>query len=199
MATSSRPFQISVGTPTTLSDTTTIIGSQTQGTPNALRVLTHPDAANFPAISYYRNPDEDYNIDNDVLFAPITTVTLTQGSTRLTRHTRALEDVIVTEVWTTRLGLSMPVATARLMYEYFVNPPAFSSDPLLQTYITWQPRDKNDFTYNVEIVDMQVGGGEENRQFKMSTVNDPGGANPLTADVLREPVTWIMRIVSKVT
>ena len=207
MATSARFFQIALGLETVQASTTTILGSGTEGTVGARRVLTHPDAENFPSLVYYRNPDRDINIDNDVLFGPLNQVFMTESTTQVVRHTRGISDVIVTEQWVGGRGrASMPTSFFRLLYEYFVNPPPPVPDA--QTYITWQPRDKNTETYNVELVSLEAGRGGLNSEFEVPNITESGGSvlaraidgvDPgVETGLMDVPVTLTMRIVSKV-
>lgn len=210
MATSNRVYTIDLGSPTTLDSTITILESGSQGTPGARRILTHPDDENFPALVYYRNPDEDFNLDNDVLVAPLSQLVLTEGTTKLVRHGRTLTggDGVVTEVWAGGSGrASMPTSFFRLLLEYLVNPPP--TDPINQTYITWQPRDKNAFTYNVEIVSLFAGRGRDQQEFHVKDVTESGGGGgfPRAIDgvdpgvvtgLLAEQVTLVLHVVGKV-
>lgn len=208
MASSSRIYPISLGTLTVASSTLTIIGSGSSGTVGAKRILTHPDEANFPALAYYRNPDSSLNIDNDALHAPVNSVVLTEGTTQIIRSPRSLEDVLVTERWEGGRGrASMPTSFFRLLYEYFVNPP--DPDPDAQEYITWEPRDVNSHTYNVEIVSLVAGRGGAGTEFEATEVTESGGSEipraidgvdpGVTTGLLPVPVTLVMRLVSKVT
>jgi hypothetical protein len=204
-----RSYPISLGTSTTAESSTTILGSGSAGTRGALRCLIHPDVTNFPNLLYYRNPDDDFNIDNDVLFAPVNQVSLTEGTTQVTRSTRGIDDVLVTEVWQSGRGTaSMPTSFFRLLYEYFVNPPPFSATT--QTFIQWKPRDRNTNTYNVELVDLRVGrGSDASQRFHVKDVYESGaGVGTLETaldaidpgvdtGLLADTVTLVMRIVSK--
>lgn len=167
MASSSRIYSIALGSPTIVPDTTTILGSGSQGTPGAKRRLVHPDAVNFPPISYFSNPDRTFNLDNQVLPAPTITVVQTLSGTRVVRFDGLEEDVIITEIWTAQQNsvLSMPTFFFRQLYEYWINPPDFDPDPNLQEYIQWEPRDRTDKVYDVEITRLTVGGGAQNNQL----------------------------------
>ncbi len=205
MATASRIFQISLGAPTVVASTTTIIGSGSAGTLGALRTLTHPDPTNFPSLTYYRNPDRSVNIDNDVLFSPITNVQLTESSTQVVRHSRTIADTLVTEIWQGGRGrASMPTSFYRLLYELSVNhPPA---NPTAQTFITWEPRDRNDNVYNVEIVSLRGGRGSKNAENEVPEITESGGSvipraidgvDPgVATGLMNVSVTLILRIVS---
>lgn len=196
MPSASRVFFIELGTPTPVESTVTIIEAEDAGTPGALRILTHPDTANFPPITYSRNPDDDFNVDNDVLVAPLTEILLTEGTTHLSRHVKNLDDGIVTEVWNGGRGqASMPTSFFRLLYEYWKNPPAFSATN--PTFITWQPRDRNSFTYNVEIVSVLIGRGRVNQEFHTTRVLEPGGAEiPTAQSAIENGSSWLVDTVA---
>lgn len=204
MASNSAVLIVEQATTQVVADSTVILGSATAGTAGAPRILTHPIGATFPALTYYRNPDTDFNVDNEVLAGPLSSVQLTEGTTQLIRHQRGTDDVIVTEIWSARNGgISMPISFARLLLEYFLNPPVFSA--VAQTYITWQPRDKNNRTYNVEIVDLQIGRNRQGLEM-LRFAETPGPEIPTAteaidvgAGVLLTDVALVMRIVSLVS
>lgn len=205
MPSATRAYTISLGTPTTVDSTVTILEAGDQGDPNALRILAHPDSESFPPIVYPRLPDDDFNIDNDVLVAPLTELLLTEGTTHLSRHVKNLDDGVVTEIWNGGRGqASVPTSFFRLLYEYWKNPPAFS--PTNQTYITWQPRDRNDREFNVEIISVLLGRGRVNQEFHTRRVLESGGAElPTAQDGVENGSSWLvdtvtlsMRIVSEV-
>jgi len=178
MATASALFTIKLGTSTTVTTDLILLGSGSQGDPYAQRVLTHPDGANFSPIVYWNNPDRSFNIDNDVLRAPVNRTVLTETGTRVISLDRFEEDTIITEIWSAAEGLkfAMPTFLFRQLYEYYVNRPALSITN--QEYIQWQPRDKNSNTYNVIILRLAVGGGDQNNQlFDIADFRPVGGVN----------------------
>ena len=167
-----RTYTIQQGVEAAIEDTRILLGSGSEGTTNARRVLEHPDSANFPPITYEDNPDITWNLDNIVLPAPIASAHLTLGSTRVVRFERQTEDVIITEQWSGGRERS-PMVTAffRLLYEYLVNPPEDTD-----TYITWQPRDRNDLEYNVEFLELRVSsGGLPDQIFRVADLRERGG------------------------
>jgi hypothetical protein len=164
MATSTRIVFIGLGVPTIASSSLVLFDSGQAGTLGAQRILTHPDGVNFAPINYYKNPTRTFNLDNEVLPAPITESVLTLSSRKVIRFERTLEDVVVTEVWEGAEGseASMPTFLFRQLYEYLRNPPPFDTDA--QTYITWQPRDRTLKVYNVQFYRLTVGGGSDEEQ-----------------------------------
>ena len=207
MATSFGLGFIALGAPTASAPSVTLLGIGQQGTVGAKRILTHPDSANFAPITYWGNPDYTYNLDNDVLTAPISSTQLTIGSTQTIRFARNTDDVVVEEFWEGSVQkAAMPTSQFRAFYEYLINPPALATP---QDYITWQPRDRNSNTYNVELFAMSVGGGDGDRTFKMREFRlNASGASDIrhaldfidaTPDGLIQEVTSLrMRIVSVV-
>lgn len=194
---SSKAFQIAEGTATPTSTTLYLLGTGSDGDPDALAVLTHPDVGNWPPITYQRNPDEVTNLDNDVIPIPISDVVMTHSSTKVQRYDRTTEDVICKETWfggPNLIGMETPFL--RLLLEYWVN------DPDVGEYITWQPRYKNQNTYQVvihqiyhdtpgdiivsEIIPQQgtIGGGMEDSDW-------PGEG------VLMKPVRMELKVVAK--
>ncbi len=144
----------------------TLLGTATAGDPNAKRTLTHPDSANFPPIVYPLSPNDSTNIDNVVLLAGSANTVLTLGNRQVVRQLGKLEDQIITEVWKPVGNGVLPSFFARLLYEYYVNPPAF--DPVAQTYIQWAPADRSTRVYNVELYAMGIGstGASAEGQFR---------------------------------
>lgn len=186
MASANNSYIIGQGTPTVVESTVQLLGVGADGTVGAKRIMTHPDSTTFPPVSYYRNPDFTVNLDNEVLTAPLATPILTLSSTQLVRFDTNLEDVIISEVWEGSTGrASMPTFLFRELYEYLINPPAF--DAQNQSYISWQPRDRNTTSYDIQLYQITVGGGEGAQSFSMREIRLPESpviANPLqTMDV----------------
>ncbi|MCP4251074.1 MAG: hypothetical protein GY778_28890 [bacterium] len=152
---------IQQGVPVVEADAITFLGIGSAGDLDACRILTFPDSL-LPPIVYSVagecfNPERTVNLDNNVLFAPTTSVVKTLGTTRVVRFENAEEDVVVTEIWPgSQTRAAMSTAFFRQLYEYLINAPEFT---IGQTdFVTWQPRDRNDKTYNVDIVGLEVGG-----------------------------------------
>ncbi len=201
MATVTNENQIEIfeGTALASSTTVTYLGLGSQGTLLANRILTHPTSGLAPIV--YSPPDETLNLDNDVLSLPDAAAQKTLTTTQLIRMERDLDDVIVTEIWNgSDQRASMHTAFWRSLYEYAKNAPASGS------YITWQPRDKNAFTYNVEIVSLGTPGAPDELNVKDirargGSVIKHGLAGVTTVDtgVVDKSVRLAMLIVSKVT
>ncbi|MGD8531604.1 MAG: hypothetical protein PVG97_11535 [Syntrophobacterales bacterium] len=167
-----KSFTIQQGVEAAVEDTRILLGSGSAGTTNARRVLTHPDDANFPPITYEDNPDITWNLDNIVLPHPVTGTHFTLGTTTTIRFERGVDDVIISEQWSGGRDRS-PMVTAffRLLYEYLVNPP-----DTIGEYITWQPRDRNELEYNVEFLELRVSaGGLPDQIFRVADLRERGG------------------------
>ena len=201
--TSKRAFEIGLGTAAPEEDTRYLLGTLQTGTPGAKRRLVHPDSDNWPPISYQQNPDWDANIDNELVPVPVGGKTvLTAESTKVIRWARTDEDVIVRERWTGGAKeASMETWFFRLLIEYWLNPPAIN--PSAQTYIQWEPRDRNAYVYNVEIVSIQTGSGKGELSFTdlVPYQGDIGGgmqdSDVPGSGILLEPVELVMKIVSQ--
>jgi hypothetical protein len=205
----SRIFEIFAGSPVVAAASSIILGSGPAGDLTASRRLVHPDSDTFPELVYPRNPDRTTNLDNQVLPAPLASVALTLTGTRVTRFERSISDTLCTEIWEAGTSLSMLAPFFRLLYEYLANPPAF--DPVDQPYILWEPRDRTDRVYEVELVRMTVGQGGEPDVFDVKELRAGGGKwaggdvlNPLDAldtvqvGVLDREVRLTMRVVAEV-
>lgn len=204
-----RNYQIQQGIAVTAQSSVQLLSAGQTGTRGARRRLVHPTSGTFAPIVYYLNPTRTINFDNDVLRSPITSTIRTLGSTRVVQFAELAEDVIVQELWESRPGLSMPVFMFRFLYEYLVNPPAF--DAVSPVYIQWEPRDRTEKVYNVQVLGLEVGSrGYSIRHWQSDGgPNDPGapGATGLTPTdtmdvsptaILDQPVTLTMRIVGEV-
>lgn len=209
MPTSTRTIFIGQGTPTTSQPSLVLFDSGQSGVLGAMRILTHPDGTNFAPITYIKNPTRTFNLDNEVLPAPISDAVLTLGSRPVVRFERAIKDVVITEVWEGAEGrrASMPTFLFRQLYEYLRNPPVFDADA--QTYITYQPRDLNAKTYNVQLFALRVGSGNDMDQvfdindFRLPTgpeVQTPlDGMDVVPTGLISRSVEMRMRVVSEVT
>ena len=170
-------YTIFAGGAAAATTTTTILGTASAGTAGAMGTLVHPDSANFPPIVYESNPDRVLNLDNDVLFGRLASTVLTLSDRKLVSQAETIVDVVTTEVWTASgPKVAMTTLFFRLLYEYYVNPPAFSA--FAQEYIQWTPAYRNAKTYNVQIIDLTVGGSNDPLgRFDVSDEIPPGGVN----------------------
>jgi hypothetical protein len=153
------------------------------------------------------NPTRTFNLDNAVLPHPTSNVVKTIGGSRTIRQEETDADVIVTEVWTADSGLSMPTPLFRLFYEYLINGQLIGGT---DDKIQWEPRDRTDRIYTVDLLSLSVGGGEGETRFD---VTDVRGLDALTSDfdnaltnwnavdagILDREVRLRMRIVADVT
>ena len=173
---------IQQGTPVIVEDVATYIGAGTAGTVGGCRRLVFPsgilDGAGDPvalapliyAISTTGrclNPTRTMNVDNDALPHPTTAAVKTLGSTRVVRFEEQVEDVIATEVWEARGGASMTTAFFRLIYEYLLNARFIPGGG--PTYIQWEPRDRTDKVFLVELLSLSAG-GEGESQFDLADI-----------------------------
>ncbi len=210
MPSSHRIYEIFEGLETVESVSLVLVGTGPAGDPASRRRLVHPDSASFPPLVYVSNPDRTTNLDNVVLPAPLVTAALTMTSTRVTRFERRLEDVLCTEVWTVDGGkASMTAQQFRALYELFLNPPAL--DPVDPVYVVWEPRDRSDRSYEVELVSLSVGGSDVVSPFDVRPVYASGGlygggdvAAPMDLDdtvrtgLLDREVRLVLRVVAEV-
>ncbi len=170
MPTTFNDYGITLGAPVEETTQAPLLGVGATGEIGALRTLTHPLADSFPPIVYGVNPDLTSNLLNEALPMPIASTRRTIGTTLLTRFEAALDDVIVQETWEgAKLTKSaMPGYLLRLFYNYWLNPPELN--PAAQTYIQWAPRDESDKVYNVQLVSLKVGTGDQNAAFNLKEV-----------------------------
>lgn len=179
----SRLYEIFQGTPTVVDEVVTILGLGPTGDATLRRRLVHPDAANFEPILYWSNPDRTFNLDNELLRAPLTAVLRALEGSAVTRFDQVDADVVITEVWqATNQKFSMPAFLFRQLYEYLLNPPAWT--PSAPIFIQYSPQDKNPKTYNVELVRLVVGSGGDPTQLYDVTEFFPAGAGSGVADPL---------------
>lgn len=198
-------------------DEVTFLGIGSEGDAGACRRLVFPASVTplLPPIVYSivgicKNPDRTLNLDNAVLPHPITEAVRTLGSTRVVRFEEQDEDVIVTEIWegSQRL-LSMTTALFRQFYEYLINAKLIPS--IGPDFIRWEPRDRTDRIYNVELLSLSVGGGSDEKRFDVVDLKDAGGLagggtienaldglNPVLTGVVDREVELRMRIISEV-
>jgi hypothetical protein len=177
MATASREYEIFLGSPVTADLGITFVAIESSGDPLAKSRLVYPTTDLAPIV-YWSNPDRRINFDQDVLLSPLTSTRRMLEGTQTIRFERTLNDMVITEMWRAAEGsrLSVPTAFFRLLYEYLINPPAFSATA--QTYIQWEPRDRNNKTYNIELLRLVVGGGAANNQiYDVVDLRPDGGWN----------------------
>lgn len=179
----SRMYEIFQGTPTTIDEEVTILGLGPTGDATLRRRLVHPDSANFEPILYFQNPDRTFNLDNELLRAPITAILRALEGSAVTRFEQVDADVVITEVWIgSTQKFSMPAFLFRQLYEYLLNPPAWT--PGSPIYIQYSPQDKNPNTYKVELIRLVVGSGGDPSQLYDVTEFFPAGAGSAVADPL---------------
>lgn len=164
MAESTRTIEIFASSAVATVATVTLLGSGTAGILGAKRILTHPDSANFNPLVYWGNPEITLGIDNEVLHRVNANLVRTEETTRVVRHPAFDSDVLITEKWPGGgKRLSMPSYFARQLHDIASVPPDITASD--QQYITWQPRDKNAKTYNVVVVDFNIGGDDSGINF----------------------------------
>ena len=190
------------------------LGLGSDGDPEACRILRFPSSVSaelapivYSVAGVCRNPDRTFNLDNAVLPHPRTRVVETLGSTRVNRFERFAEDVVVTEVWNGSDSVaSMSTALFRAFYEYLIN--ARLIPALGPTFIEWEPRDRNDRIYSVELLSLTVGAGTDESRFDVVDFRDSGGdtiqkavdsLNTLATGIVDRSVTQRMRIIADVT
>lgn len=205
MATANRSFTIFLGTPTPITTTITLVDAGSSGDGKALRVLTHPDSG-IADLPYAENPDRTLNIDNDLLLGATARVVRTETSSKVLRWNDLPVDTVITELWIgTDQNASMLTAFFRQLYEYYLNPPAYS--PTAQTYITWAPRDRSGSVYNVDLFDFFAGSGGDLTRFDVKDVRGVGGGEiagdleqllTVPSGLVDRSVTLRMKIVSEV-
>jgi hypothetical protein len=202
MATSRRTYAIFPSSAVVASTTLTLLGSGSAGTLGAKRILTHPDAINFLPIVYFTHPQFTLGIDNEVLPRVQGSLVRTAETTKVVRHPEFESDVVIVEKWPSDSGISMPSFMARQLYEYAKNTPALNiASP---NYITWQPRDKNDKTYNVVIVSFNIGGDEIGIDFterrgaeNNEILGDMEGLDVSPTGAIQGDAELVMKIVSE--
>lgn len=151
----SNTVEIFDGQAATTTDTVTFLGLESAGDTDAPHILTHPNTELAPIV-YESNPTRIYNMDNDALRPPFAQATVTLSSTHVTKFSRGVDDVIVTEIWEGSRNLSnMITAFWRSLYEYILN------EPDAGEFITYQPRSRNSRTYQVRLLDLTAGGSPE--------------------------------------
>ena len=195
-------------------DEVAFFGVGSAGDPTACRRVTFPANVSplFAPIVYSINglccnPTRTFNLDNAVLPHPITEAVLTLGSTRVVRFEEQDEDVIVTEVWQgSDTDAAMTTALFRQFYEFLINAKLIPPTGVLG-FIQWEPRDRNDRVYNVEMLSVEVGGGGREQRFDVLDLRQPGGdeisnsldsINPVPTGLIDREVRVRMRIIDEV-
>jgi len=206
---------IQQGDPVVVAETVTFLGAGSAGDPGACRRLVFPSSITplLAPIVYSvgvngncLNPTSTFNLDNAVLPHPITGTVQTLGTTKAIRFESTLEDVVVTEEWEPEAGASMPTSLFRLFYEYLIN--GSLVDSVDGPFIQWEPRDRTDKIYNVEILSLSVGGGSGEEQFNVRDIREAAGAtltldgalstlSPTPTGLIDEVVRLRMKIVSE--
>ena len=204
---------INAGPPVVAEEEVFFLGIGSAGDPAACRRLVFPTSVTplLPPIIYSvssvcQNPTRTLNLDNAVLPHPITGAVRTIGSTRVVRFEEQEEDVIVTEIWEgSDRAPAMTTALFRMFYEYLINAkliPAVGPD-----FIQWEPRDRTDRIYEVELLSLEAGGGGDEERFDLVDLKDPGGAeiqtatqplNLTTTGLVDREVRLRMRIIAEV-
>jgi len=205
---------IQQGVPVVAEDAIFFLGAGSTGDPAACRRLVFPSNISplLAPIVYQMtdlgiclNPTRTLNLDNVVLPHPRTTVVRTIGGTRVIRTDDAVGDVVITEIWESQGGSSMPTFFFRLFYEYLINAPPF--DPTQIDFITWEPRDRSDRIYSVDLLSLSVGGEGESR-FDLSDILGRGGdeiangtdfLNVISSGLVDRDVSLRFRIIADVT
>ena len=176
--------------------TITIVDAAPAGTAGALRTLEHPDAANFPIVTYNRNPDRTVNFFQNPLFPPNSDTFRTLGTTQAFIDPNELDDVIVTELWTADGNTASMVAAQFLrLYELIINPPAVE-DP--EIFIEWTPAEQSDDVYNVILLDLRVGGGSQQLDVKSLGLFAAGDLDAVATGLIDRTVELDLKIVSVV-
>jgi hypothetical protein len=138
-----------------------------------LRVVTHPSFSQVSGegiYEYFANPDDTYNF----ALAPVrridTTIHKTLVGSVLVRQAEDLSDVVITEVWRGGDKLSTLATMYHTLYNFWMTPPDIGE------YVTWEPKDMSNETYQIEIIDVQLGGQEANYRELGATIDDRTGA-----------------------
>lgn len=176
--------------------TITLVSAESAGTTGALTTLTHPDTTNFPIVTYNRNPDRRVNFDQEPLFPPTAETLRTLGTTQVFSTANAIDDVIVTERWNAANGTaSMSAAQFRRIYELIVNQPT-PADP--EVFVQWQPADRTTRTWNVVLVNLRLGAGNGQLDFKEVGLFSAGTLDAVATGLLDRQVELDLKIVSEV-
>jgi hypothetical protein len=188
-------WEILAAESTTATQEVTIVEAASSGT-SAPRTLTHPDAANFPIVTYNRNPARTINFDQTPLSPPSSETIRTLGTTQAFVTQNALDDVIVTEIWPGDGGqASMEASFFRRLYELCINPPNVE-DP--EIFIEWAPKDRTSTVYNVILLDIRVGGSPQKLDVKEWGSYPAGTLDAVATGIIDRTVELDLKIVSEV-
>jgi hypothetical protein len=196
MPVESKIWEILPGETTSTTLPITIVDAASAGNPSALRTMTHPDSANFPIVTYNKNPDRTINFDQTPLPTPSSGTFRTLGTTQPFVTQNFLDDVIVTERWEAPSGTApMTTAQYRRMYELTINPPA-AADP--EVFLQWAPADRTVTVYNVVILAVRVGGTDGKMDVKDNGLYSAGVLDAVATGLLDRVVEWDFLLVSEV-
>lgn len=201
--TTSVSFEIFEGVETPAEEELVLLGTGSDGDPTAKRVLTHPTSASFAPITYWRNPDRTSNLDNDVIALPRAQVVGTEDTSGVVLFDQDIDDMTVVEVWEGGpRRASIPTDFWRLLHDYVKNQPPISYTA--QTYVTYEPRDKNEYVYNVIVFRLEAGGAGQTWVTDLIPPQGEIGGGMQDSDfpgsgVLLEEIRLYLKIVSKVT
>lgn len=197
MPTSFSTYELLEGSTQTTETSVTIVSAGSAGTPSCLRTLEHPDSANFPIVTYNRNPDRTINFDQEPLYPPSSRLLKTLGTTQALLSPNELDDVLVTEIWQGNDNRSpMVAAQFRRLYELIINPPAPATP---EEYIQWSPCDRTDVVYNVILVDLRVGGGSGSLDVRDVGLFAAGDLDEVATGLLDRTVELDLKLISEVT
>lgn len=198
MPTEESTWEILAGASVSATTTSTLIDPGSAGDVSCLRTLTHPDSANFPVVTYNRNPDRTINFDQVPLSPPSGRLLRTLETTQAFVTQNDIDDVVVTEIWSgNNSRASMVAAQFRRLYELSINPPEVA-DP--ENFIVWAPCDRSTATYNVIIVDLRVGGGSGrlDAQENLAKIFEAGDLDAVATGLIDRTVELDLKIVSEV-
>ena len=206
IVTNYKNYTINQGTPTVESAGVELLSAGVQGTPGALRRMTHPET-DIADLIYWGNPDQWTNMDNEALLHPITSTVQTLGGRVVNVFPQTIEDILVTEIWSGGAGQgSIPGSFWRRLFNYVRNRPNVGE------YVTWEPRDINDRTFKVVLV--SVIAGKSVRALEVVEVRDRGGkynggdvynalddidGDLVQTGILATQVTLTMKLVADIT
>lgn len=196
MPTESSEWEILEGALQSTESTIILVDAGTTGDPTAKRTLTHPDGANFPVVTYNRNPDRTINFDQVPLYPPAAEIVRTLGTSLAFVTQNALGDVIVTEIWEASGGkASMEASLFRRLYELSINEPAVE-DP--EIFIEWAPRDRTDTVYQVVIVGLRAGGANFKLDVREFGTDQLSGLDAVPTGILDKTIELDLLLVAEV-
>lgn len=140
-------FNVADQTPLSASASVVVQPPVTVGTGHGGR-LVHPTLGTY---DYSTSPDELVNIDGGPLYGPIWSHSATLGGGVDTVWEGSLRDTRVLERWGTIGDVGGPIALARMLWQFYANPPTPPS------YVIWAPTYATASTWNVAIVGVRVG------------------------------------------